>query len=80
MFLHRQVWLEILPLIGTQESVKFIVKYIKEGLMKNENMLVWEAKELLESLPRNIERPDEETIDAVEVILNKIIKFIKYVS
>lgn len=74
MFLYRQIWLEILPLIGTQESVQFIVKYIKEELMRNENMLVWEAKEMLESLPRNIERPDEETIAEMEVTLNKIIK------
>lgn len=59
--------------------MQFIVKYIKEELMRNENMLVWEAKELLESLPRNIERPDEETIAEMEVTLNKIIKFINYV-
>lgn len=77
MFLCRQIWLEILPLVGTQESVKFIVKYIKNELMRNENMLVWEAKEMLESLPLNIERPDEETIAEIEVTLNEIVKTMK---
>lgn len=77
MFLYRQIWLEMLPLIGTQESVKFIVKYIKDELMRNENMLVWEAKEMLESLPLNIERPDEETIGEMEVNLNISIKTMK---
>ena len=66
MFPYRQVWLEILPLIGTPESVKFVVEYIKEEL-ENDNMLVWEAKEMLESLPQNIERPDEETIKELKV-------------
>lgn len=77
MFRYRQIWLEILPLIGTQESVQFIVKYIKEELMRNENMLVWEAKEMLESLPQNIERPDEDTIAEMEV--SAIIKTMNYV-
>lgn len=77
MFLNRQIWLEILPLVGTQESVKFIVKYIKNELMRNENMLAWEAKEMLESLPLNIERPDEETIAEIEVTLNEIVKTMK---
>ena len=46
--------------------MKFVVEYIKEEL-ENDNMLVWEAKEMLESLPQNIERPDEETIKELKV-------------
>ncbi|PRD34055.1 UNVERIFIED_CONTAM: hypothetical protein NCL1_15783 [Trichonephila clavipes] len=56
-FSNRQIWLDILPLIGTRESVSFIVNVIQENINKPEpGISLWEASSLLGALPQNIYR------------------------
>ncbi|GFX48337.1 transposable element Tc3 transposase [Trichonephila clavipes] len=55
--IKRQIWLDILPLIGTRESVSFIVNVIQENINKPEpGISLWEASSLLGALPQNIYR------------------------
>lgn len=57
--------MDILPLIGTNESVSFVVSYIKENIDKD--LLIWEAKEILEALPNNIHSPNEKILSELKV-------------
>ena len=57
--------MDILPLIGTNESMSFITSYIKENVGKD--LLIWEAKEILEALPSNIQMPNEKMLSELKV-------------
>nr|AXN69712.1 vitellogenin-1 [Pardosa pseudoannulata] len=63
----RQIWMDMLPTVGTENAVTFIVKYIKENLGRE--LLVWEAKEILEALPQNINNPSEKNIKELRTLL-----------
>ncbi|GFQ69744.1 DNA-directed RNA polymerase subunit alpha [Trichonephila clavata] len=55
--IKRQIWLDILPLIGTRESVSFIVNVIQENINKPQpGISLWEVSSLLGALPQNIYR------------------------
>lgn len=65
---NRQIFLNILPLIGTDESVTFIVKLISENVNKpNPSLSLWEAKSILEALPMNIREPSDKSITELSV-------------
>ncbi|XP_035233591.1 uncharacterized protein LOC118205412 [Stegodyphus dumicola] len=68
--IKRQIWLNILPLIGSKESVAFIVQLIKDNANPpNKIICLWEAKEILEALPENIHEPDEEIFIQLKELL-----------
>ncbi|XP_015930210.1 vitellogenin-6 isoform X2 [Parasteatoda tepidariorum] len=68
--IKRQIWIDLLPIIGTSESVSFIVSYIKEGLNSGkQDVSFWESKSILDSLPQNIHRPTEKTINELSGLL-----------
>ncbi|KAG8195222.1 hypothetical protein JTE90_027963 [Oedothorax gibbosus] len=69
----RQIWLDNLPIIGTSESVSFIVQLIKENVNKpNKVISIWEAKSILESLPNNIIHPTGKTVLELTTLLDII--------
>ncbi|XP_015921257.1 vitellogenin-6 [Parasteatoda tepidariorum] len=67
----RQLWLDILPTVGTDDSVTFIVTHIKENINADlRGISFWESKSVLEALPQNIHHPTKKTITDLSRLLN----------
>ncbi|GBM81737.1 hypothetical protein AVEN_113955-1 [Araneus ventricosus] len=69
--IKRQLWLDNLPLIGTPDSISFIVDLIKKSINeKHEGVIsLWESKSILEALPMNILKPNSKTIQDLSELL-----------
>ncbi|XP_055934149.1 uncharacterized protein LOC129963676 [Argiope bruennichi] len=72
--IKRQIWLDTLPLIGSSESVTYIVDLIKNNINKKHNAFIsfWECKSILEDLPMNIFKPDDKTIQSLSELLEAL--------
>ncbi|XP_054717797.1 uncharacterized protein LOC129227286 [Uloborus diversus] len=57
----RQIWIDLLSTIGTSSSVSYISSYIQRNLKRD--LTVYEAKEILEALPENVHKANEQTIE-----------------
>ncbi|GFQ97316.1 uncharacterized protein TNCT_59671, partial [Trichonephila clavata] len=69
--IKRQIWLDTLPLIGTEAAVHFITELIKENINKPEKTIsLWESKNLLEALPKNILNPNRHILQSLMNILD----------
>ncbi|XP_055934148.1 uncharacterized protein LOC129963675 [Argiope bruennichi] len=59
----RQIWLDILPVIGTVDSVSFITNIIQENVNKpDKGISLWEAASVLSALPVNLIHITDRTI------------------
>ncbi|GBN46292.1 DNA-directed RNA polymerase subunit alpha [Araneus ventricosus] len=59
----RQIWLDILPVIGTVDSVSFITNIIQENVNKpDKGISLWEAASVLSALPVNLLHISDRTI------------------
>ncbi|XP_054720073.1 LOW QUALITY PROTEIN: uncharacterized protein LOC129229731 [Uloborus diversus] len=58
--IKRQIWTNILSVVGSKQSVSYIASYIQRNVGRD--LTVWESKEILESLPENIHEPSEQNI------------------
>ncbi|GFT50106.1 DNA-directed RNA polymerase subunit alpha, partial [Nephila pilipes] len=68
--IKRQLWLDLLPLIGTKESISFIVNIIQENVNKpHKGISLWEAATLLGALPDNIRHITERTLTDLSRLL-----------
>ncbi|CAL1274403.1 unnamed protein product [Larinioides sclopetarius] len=59
----RQIWLDILPVVGTVDSVSFITNIIQENVNKpDKEISLWEAASVLSALPVNLLHISDRTI------------------
>lgn len=77
--IKRQIWLENLPLIGTENAISFIAELIKENVNKPEKTIsLWESKNFLEALPLNILYPTGHTVQTLisltEILADREVK------
>ncbi|GFY42879.1 uncharacterized protein TNIN_267811 [Trichonephila inaurata madagascariensis] len=64
--IKRQIWLDALPLTGTDSAVTFITELIKENINKPEKVIsLWESKNLLEALPMNLVHPNRHILQSL---------------
>ncbi|GFT35398.1 uncharacterized protein NPIL_285041 [Nephila pilipes] len=76
--IKRQIWLDSLPLVGTESAVIFITELIRDNINKPEKSIsLWEAKTFLEAIPMNILNPNakiiQSLIDITEILPERTI-------
>ncbi|CAL1274401.1 unnamed protein product [Larinioides sclopetarius] len=69
--IKRQLWLDNLPLIGTPDSISYIVSLIRRNINEKYRGFIslWECKNILEALPMNILNPNRKTIQDLSELL-----------
>ncbi|GIX68551.1 uncharacterized protein CEXT_786821 [Caerostris extrusa] len=59
----RQIWLDILPVIGTEDSTSYITNIIQENVNKpDKSISLWEASSVLAAVPSNLKQVTGRTL------------------
>lgn len=64
---NRNIFLELLPLVGSHDSILFVRDFVMGGTFKNDT-----AIRLLSSLPFNVHQPTEQLLTELEVVSYKL--------